>query len=199
LLPIGQNFLASDPATIKYHAVNAHLLKERLQNATAKDKLMILDACREKLELSESKGFAGGEEFRPMDPEHGLMVVHATLHSYLSFGNKKERNSNFTKQLLSALQQQSNQSIFKAISSSIEKVKEANKQLDPKYRQHPRVEGLLINDFCLSNCQSNLVIDPLIQLKEKEIAELKKQLALATPPVETPKTPDSKTQSKSID
>jgi formylglycine-generating enzyme required for sulfatase activity len=174
LLPIGQNFLASDPATIKYNAVNAHLLKERLQNATAKDKLMILDACRDKLELSESKGFSGGEEFRPMDPEHGLMVVHATLHSYSSFENPKERNGNFTKQLLLALKQQSNQRISRAISVGIEKLKEANQQLDPKYRQHPRVEGILSQDFCLADCQTNL--DPQIQAKQKELDEREKKL-----------------------
>jgi len=202
LLPIGQNFLASDPAKIKYNAVNAHLIKDRLQNMVAKDRLMILDACRDKLELSESKGFSGGEEFRPMDPEHGLMVVHATLHSYSSFENPKERNGNFTKQLLLALKQQSNQRISRAISVGIEKLKEANQQLDPKYRQHPRVEGILSQDFCLADCQTNL--DPQIQAKQKELDELekklkeKKELALATPPVETPKIPDSKTQSKSI-
>lgn len=80
LLPIGQNFLANDPAKTKYNTVNAHLLKDRLQNMVAKDRLMILDACREKLELSERKGLSGGEEFRPMNPEHGLIVVHTTLH-----------------------------------------------------------------------------------------------------------------------
>jgi len=167
LLPIGQNFLASDPAKIKYNAVNAHLIKDRLQNMVAKDRLMILDACRDKLELSESKGFSGGEEFRPMDPEHGLMVVHATLHSYSSFENPKERNGNFTKQLLLALKQQSNQRISRAISVGIEKLKEANQQLDPKYRQHPRVEGILSQDFCLADCQTNL--DPQIQAKQKAV------------------------------
>ncbi len=212
LLPVGQNFLATDPAKIKYNAVNAHSFKDRLQMIPSKGKLMIFDACREKLELSESKGFGGGEEFRPMNPLNGLMIVHATLHNYFSFGDKfgdqKERNSRFTKQLLLSLQQQSDQYIDKAIRSSIDLINEINKQLDPTSRQYPSVEGLLGADFCLSDCQSDLIKQQQqgLQIKEQELAEREKKLkekeeklTLATPlPVEVPKIPESKNQSKSI-
>lgn len=154
LLPVGHNFRADDPAGIKYYAVNAHELKDRLQNTPVKNRLMIFDACRQKLELAESKGFGSGDEFRPMDPEHGLMVVHATLHSYLSFGNPNERNSNFTKYLLAALKQQTSKYITQAISFGISQVTAANKSISEKYHLHPRVEGLLSEDFCLADCGS---------------------------------------------
>jgi len=153
LLPVGERFRAAEPANIKYHAVNAHAIKDRIQNSGVKTKLMILDACRDRLVLEESKGFGGGEEFRPMGAVQGMMVVYATLHSYSSFGDATRRNSVFTEHLLAVLKQGAQQNITNdAISAAIAGVEEANRGLSEEAQQHPWPEGLLSSAFCLQDC-----------------------------------------------
>jgi len=173
LLPVGQNFRAADPGKIKHNAVNAHAIKDRIQNSGVKAKLMILDACRERLVLEESKGFGGGEEFLPMNAVNGMMVVYATLHSYVSYGDKSRRNSVFTEHLLAALQQGGE--ITRAIGKAIEGVEQANLSLPEEHRQHPWPEGLLTSEFCLQDCDKP--DDGQVESLQAQLAALQADIA----------------------
>ncbi len=152
LLPVGVNFTAQDAAKFKGFGVNAHNIKDRIESSSAKAKLMILDTCREKLELKQSKGFAGGGEFRPMNPLNGMMVVHATLHNAVAWTEADERNSDFTRYLLPALRQGKGENIMLSIGQAIERFGTETAHLPNEQRQQPHAEGLLFGAFCLQGC-----------------------------------------------
>jgi|GEM_PF-927128 len=152
LLPVGVNFTADDPAKIKAHAVNAHNIKERIETSTPTAKLMIIDACRDKLTLKENKGFLGGDEFRPMNPINGMMVIHATLHSYSAWGNEKTRNSRFTDKLLVTLRNNTHETLPLVMGQAIQAVVKDNQNYPPTHQQYPMTEGLFFNKVCLGEC-----------------------------------------------
>ncbi|MDM8545976.1 SUMF1/EgtB/PvdO family nonheme iron enzyme [Candidatus Venteria ishoeyi] len=152
LLPVGVNFPKEDPAKFKGHGVNAHNIKDRLEAASTRTRLMILDACRDKFILKKSKGFSGGGEFRPMNPINGMMVVHATLHSYRAWSDDKRRNSDFTRHLLPALRGGANTHLMQAIGNAVQQMEQQNQGLPAVYQQHPVVEGMLFGQVCLGSC-----------------------------------------------
>ena len=157
LLPVGQNYRASEPAAIKYAAVNAHAITRRL-GSTQAQVVMILDTCREQLDLQESHGFGRNQAFLPMEPGPGIKVVYATRHAYRSWGKKNKTYSRFTGKLLELLPRYVGSNMEIAIGQAVNAVLAENQSLDPAYWQVPWVEGFFHRQFCWGECKTAIPI-----------------------------------------
>jgi len=147
LLPVKQNFVTA--AQVKHNAVSANWVLEELQASPAQVKLMILDACREKMTLeADAKNLGSTGGFGAMGAS-GVLIAYASARGALAYGDSNARNSVFTGHLLNAMRNGGNWLIEKVL-------REANTAVVQSMgnKQEPWTEGNLIGgDFCLGGCQ----------------------------------------------
>ncbi len=118
-----------------------------LQGSPAQIKLMILDACREKMVLeADGKNLGGTGGFGAMGAS-GVLIAYASARGQLAYGDSNARNSVYTGHLLTAMRNGGNWLIEKVFREANTAVVTLSKQ------QEPWTEGNLIGgDFCLAGC-----------------------------------------------
>jgi sulfatase modifying factor 1 len=142
LIPVGRQF--RDAYDIKYHAINANWILEKMLAAKTQVNIMILDACRQNLALEERKGLAG-KGFAKMEAL-GAIISYATMPGSAALGDIKARNSIYTQYLLDAMQQSSLpiERVFKRARAAVAEATD--------YEQVPWTGDGLIGDFCFGEC-----------------------------------------------
>ena len=112
----GQNYLVPVGAHIQnkldlnFETLGLNDVRESLEYTDAKLKMVILDACRDNplqklLERNQQagRGLSVGEGLAQMDVQRasGMFIAYATAPGYVALDGEKQRNSPFTKALLS--------------------------------------------------------------------------------------------------
>jgi hypothetical protein len=98
LLPI--DFLAQSDDAVPDEAYPAQRVQELLEQAGARFRIVILDACRDN-PLPSSKSLGRG--LAPMNGGEGTYIVFATAENTVASDNPGQRNGLFTKHLLSVM------------------------------------------------------------------------------------------------
>ena len=180
LLPVNEDY-HSGP-WVQHKSLDAQLVLDELHNAKANLKIMILDACREHLPMSISKG-AHDEGLRNNLHAHGSIIAYGAVQGGFSYDNPDSQHSLYTEELLHLLKTQpglSLESLFKAAGTlTVTKAQELGEEQLPVYS--PYLYG---EDFCFGACalQTAAVDEDIKALAEgnaADIAALKKQLAAA--------------------
>jgi uncharacterized caspase-like protein len=129
------------------HGISANEIARRIQAANANVNIMILDSCRNNL-TSDASGFPS-RGFGQMEMK-GMIVSYATGLGDFSYGEKTERNSHYTAELLKAMQQYADfpiEMVFKQTQSAVYALMQQN--------QMPWMGNGLVHNFCLSGCRGN--------------------------------------------
>lgn len=154
LIPVGH--LYADVADVKAHGVHANWVLDKMQLSGSRVNVMILDACRNRVGLSQAKGLPVNG-FAHMYPE-GAFVAYATQAGGIAWGNKDDRNSLFTEKLLTQLRLAGHSPIHEIFRKTRDAVYLTTKDY-PTGPQIPWEEEKLIGDFCFSECRRGSQIE----------------------------------------
>jgi len=145
LIPVGRQF--ADAQDVKYYAVKANWILEKMQATESTVNIMILDSCRQQMP-TESKGFSS-KGFGQMGAK-GAIISYATALGESAFGDKSRRNSIYTEHLLKAMENGENLPI-----EQVFKQARAGVAADTNDGQIPWTGNGLIGDFCFGQCNEN--------------------------------------------
>jgi ankyrin repeat protein len=171
LVPVGYVFQAE--ADIRFKAVNASFVLEKMEPAKDRINIIILDACRN----NPFRGFRSlTRGLTAMEAASGTFIAYATAPGTVA-SDGQERNSVYTKHLLAALDTEglNIEQVFKTVAR---RVKEETRD-----QQVPWISSCLIRDFCF-NCPVKPVTtseppDDLSNLRKRAAAgEAKAQFEL---------------------
>ena len=143
LIPIGMQ--ASGEDEIKYKAVPAEMVLDKLERAGSTMNIIILDACRTnpfKRFRSVNQGLA------ELNSPAGTIIAYATAPGTIAFDGV-ERNSPYTKYLLENIKKPKLEieDVFKRVRVAV--------MNDTKKRQIPWESSSLTGDFCFADWQSD--------------------------------------------
>ncbi|MCP4699094.1 MAG: SUMF1/EgtB/PvdO family nonheme iron enzyme [Gammaproteobacteria bacterium] len=142
LIPTGGKF--KDGGDVKYQAVNANWILDKMERSGARMNIVILDSCRERLPL-ESKGFQS-KGFGQMGAV-GAIISYASSLGSAAWGDSKRRNSIYTEKLLEAMRNGGGLRIEQVFKKARAAVAETT-----KFKQVPWTGNGLIGDFCFGGC-----------------------------------------------
>jgi uncharacterized caspase-like protein len=100
LIPV--DFQATSPSDIRYNAIAASQIRDRLEDSGARLRIMILDACRANPFLAARGGPMGLAAMTSR--VEGTLIAYATADNGLASDNSSESNGLYSKYLLQALQ-----------------------------------------------------------------------------------------------
>lgn len=100
LIPIHADI--QDEADIEFETMEAYYVLRQMEQANNGVNLVILDACRDNPYKSYMKGSQNG--LARMDSPTGSLIAYATSPGTVAYGTGKQRNSIYTKHLLTVLQ-----------------------------------------------------------------------------------------------
>jgi hypothetical protein len=129
LLPIDANIKSE--ADVEFETVNANRVLGQMEQANERGvNLLILDACRNNPYKSYTKGFSDG--LAEMKGSAGSLIAYAAAPGRVAYGGSNERNSIYTKHLLTALRRMPQVSITDLlIEVGAQVVKETDKEQVP--------------------------------------------------------------------
>jgi uncharacterized caspase-like protein len=136
LVPVGHDFQSE--ADLRYKAVNAGFVLAMMEQAKARTNIMILDACRNNPVKGERSGIRG---LAVLEAPSGTFIAYATAPGKVASDTPREKNSIYTKHLLSALETKglAIEQVFKIVSKGV--------NLDTNGQQIPWTASSLTNDF----------------------------------------------------
>jgi len=147
LIPINQAF--RDTSDIKYHAVNAQWLLDKMEGASAQVNIMILDACREPLPFVMSTAAAKSNNFGQVGlakmGAKGVIIGYATTPG-MTASDGTGRNGLYTQHLLNSMNRGdlAIEQVLKQAGAAVAKV--------THYKQVPWVSSALFGNFCFGQC-----------------------------------------------
>ncbi|WP_353570339.1 caspase family protein [Candidatus Albibeggiatoa sp. nov. BB20] len=109
LVPLGSKIYSDVDAEYEFYDAQRVLAEMKRTNSRGVN-MMILDACRDNPFKSLGKSFGSG--LAKMDAPTGSLIAYATAPNTVAWGDDKERNSIYTKHLLTALQTKAHLSIL---------------------------------------------------------------------------------------
>ncbi len=161
LIPINQTF--RDLSDIKYHAVNAQWLLDKMEGARAQVNIMILDACREPLPFVRSTA-ARSDSFGQVGlakmGAKGVIIGYATTPG-MTASDGTGRNGLYTQHLLKSMKRGdlTIEQVFKHAGAEVAKATE--------YKQVPWVSSALFGNFCFGQCGQPAQSAEVLQLLQK--------------------------------
>jgi hypothetical protein len=151
----------------KYEFYNAQRVLDEMKRTNINGvNMMILDACRDNPFKSLAKSVGSG--LAEMSAPTGSLIAYATSPGFVAWGDSRERNSIYTKHLLTALQTKTHLSILDLLTDVTGAV-----STETQNQQVPWKHDSLTRRFCLTECG----VDRQINAMQRQIDELKKQLA----------------------
>jgi uncharacterized caspase-like protein len=159
LIPVNQTF--RDTSDVKYHAINAKWILDKMASAGAQVNIMILDACREPLPLARSKAFRKGG-LAKMGAK-GVFIGYATTPG-MTASDGTGRNGLYTQHLLDAMKRGDLpiEQVFKKAGAGVAKA--------TQNRQVPWISSALFGEFCFGTCgqrPQSAVVSRLLQQCQK--------------------------------
>lgn len=156
LIPVGRNF--ADARDVKYYALNATWLLEKIEASGTRVNIMILDACREHMPVDKSKGL--GEKGLAQMVAKGAIISYATAPgdvAYDVYNDLNQPNSIYTRHLLDAIRKNSRQTLDEVFNQARTTVAQATDN-----KQVPWTESSLIGKFCFEDCTQSTPTNPEI-------------------------------------
>jgi len=151
----GRNFLVpvdakiGTAADIPWEALDANRLLAQMEEANNGLNIVILDACRDNPYQSNIKSL-NKKGLAEMKSPTGSLIAYATAPDTPSYGDKRQRNSIYTKYLLDALRDMSHLSVLDMLTEVTQKVVAKTKGV-----QVPWKSDSLTQRFCFSRCGSS--------------------------------------------
>jgi formylglycine-generating enzyme required for sulfatase activity len=162
LIPVNADIDTS--ADIEDQAVNANWVLAKMSETNNRLNLLILDACRNSLQEKSyiKKGLAA------MKGSLGSLVAYATAPDNAALGSEKKRNSVYTKYLVEALKNRSNNSVLDMLNYVTNKVAVATEN-----RQIPWQSGSMKDIFCFNRCGvSNEQAEKIANIKKQQAEKI---------------------------
>jgi len=161
LIPVKQTF--RDISDVKFHAINAKWILDKMASAGAQVNIMILDACREALPLARSKAFSKGG-LAKMGAK-GVFIGYATTPG-MTASDGTERNGLYTQHLLDAMTRGdlTIEQVFKKAGAGVAKA--------THNQQVPWISSALFGEFCFGTCgqrPQSAAVSRLLQQCQKHL------------------------------
>ncbi|MCK5716320.1 MAG: caspase family protein, partial [Thiomargarita sp.] len=174
----GINYLVPIDAKIKkvkeirWKNLDANYVLAQMERVDNGINIMILDACRDDpfKNNPNKKGFGGIKKgFAKMDSPTGALIAYATAPNTASYGDAKERNSYYTKYLMTAMQQYSHWSVLDMLTEVTKQVSLKTEQV-----QVPWSSTSLTERFCFGTCGVQSIIPEPIPPRRVDVSKLLK-------------------------
>jgi hypothetical protein len=161
LIPVSYHF--SDAEDVRYHAISAHWILSKMEASGAGVKIMILDACRERL-ANESKGVLTGGFGEMGGQADGEIISYATAKGKIAWGDTANPHSIYTGALLKVMRNGGHlliEQVFKATASQVKTLTEGE--------QIPWTHSSITGDFCFGQCRQTNVANNVANTENEKI------------------------------
>ncbi|RKZ71468.1 MAG: hypothetical protein DRR19_32565, partial [Candidatus Parabeggiatoa sp. nov. 1] len=159
LVPIDANIVSE--AEIQSESVDANLILAQMGQANNQLNIVILDACRDNpYEIPPLKSLKKG--LAEMKIPAGTLIAYATAPDTVTYGDSNERNSIYTKHLLTALRDNAHLSVVDLFTEvTIQVMAETEKKQVPSWQS-----ASLTQRFCFGMCDQPIEVSKLLPVCE---------------------------------
>ena len=146
LLPVGQNF--NDNSDIIEYAISAQLVLNKMQESGAKVHILLLDACRNRLQIRNSRGVAVNG-FIGMNAK-GALIGYAAAEGEEAFEDPNSKQGLYSAGLLAAMRENPHEPLELVLKYA--GTKTANLAKNYGWQQEPWFSGSVRGNVCLQDC-----------------------------------------------